>query len=217
MKKVIKWVLIVFGILFLFLLAAPFLFKDKIITAIKSEANKNLDADFNFSSLDLSLISNFPNLSLTLNELSIINHAPFKGDTLIYTKEASVTVDLMSVIGGKQIEINKVFLDKAVMNFLVNKEEKANWDIAKPSPPGAPAGEPSAFKASLKRYEAKDARLVYDDRSLNFRLQIDGLNHNGKGDFTQDLFVLSTHSEAQQLTMNYGGVDYLKRVKTLAD
>jgi len=217
MKKAIKWILIVFAVLFLFLLAAPFLFKDKIITAIKTEANKNLEADFNFSSLDLSLIRHFPNLSLTLNDLSIINRAPFQGDTLIFAKEVSLTVDLMSVIGGKQIEIRRVFLDKAVMNFLVNKEEKANWDITKPAPPGAPAGESSAFKASLNYYEAKAARVVYDDRSLDFRLQIDGLNHHGKGDFTQDLFVLSTHSEADQLTMNYGGMDYLKRVKTVAD
>src|SRR5262245_47740435 len=122
MKKFLKWLLIVLGVIFLFLLAAPFLFKDKIITAVKTEANKNLNADFNFSSLDLSLIRHFPKLSVTLNDLAILNHEPFQGDTLIFAKEASVTVNLMSVISGDRIEINKAFVDQAVMKFLVNKE-----------------------------------------------------------------------------------------------
>jgi hypothetical protein len=217
MKKVLKWTGIVVGLLILFLLLAPFLFKGKIIDAVKQAANENLEADFNFSSLDLSLIRSFPNLSVSLHDLSIINHEPFRGDTLVYARTVSVTVDLMSVISGKQINISRVLLDAGVLHFLVNKDAKANWDIAKPSPPGAPEGEPSAFKASLKKYEVTGTTIVYDDRTLDFRLQIDGLNHEGKGDFTQDLFVLSTHSDAAELTLNYGGVDYLKKVKTVAD
>src|SRR5688572_23526546 len=171
MKKALKWILIVIGVLFLFLLAAPFLFKDKIINAVKTEANKNLNAEFSFSSLDLSLIRNFPNLSVTLSNLAILNRAPFQGDTLIYAKEASVTVNLMSVISGDRIDISKAFIDQAVMKFLVNKDGKANWDITKPTPPGAPAEEPSAFKVGLNHYEIKDSRILYDDRTLDFRLQ----------------------------------------------
>lgn len=217
MKKVFKWTGIIVALLIVFLMAAPFLFKDKIISAVKTEANNNLLADFNFSSLDLSLIRSFPHLSISLNDLSIINREPFKGDTLIYSKEVVITVNLISVISGDQIEIKKILADQGVFNFLVNKEGKANWDITKPSPETETGAEASTFKASLNKYAVLNSRLTYDDRTMDFTLKVDDLNHEGKGDFTQDLFVLSTHSEAQELTMQYEGIPYLSKVRIVAD
>ena len=122
MKKIFKFLGIFLLLLFIFLLAAPFLFKDKIISKIKEEANKNLHAKFNFSSLDLSLIRSFPNLSVNIENLSIINLIPFEDDTLVYAKNFGLTLDIMSVIRGTEIKIKKVSIDDPVMNFLVNKE-----------------------------------------------------------------------------------------------
>ncbi len=212
MKKTIKWIAIIIGVLFLFLLIAPFLFKDKIVGKIKEEANKNLNAKFNFGDFDLSLIRSFPNLSMNLQELSIINLAPFEGDTLIYAKTLGLTIDIMSVISGSEIKINSVSVESPVMNFLVNKELKANWDIAKPSAgTDEKPGEPSAFKATLKKYSLSNGRIVYNDESMPFLLRLTGVNHTGKGDFTQDLFTLITKTEVEKADLAYGGVYYISK------
>src|SRR5438045_3323780 len=107
MKKAIKWTAIIFGIILLVLIIAPFLFKDKIISKIKTEANKNLNAKFDFGDFSLSLIRHFPNLSVGIERLSIINVAPFEGDTLIYAGNLGLTIDIMSVISGSEIKIRK--------------------------------------------------------------------------------------------------------------
>src|SRR5689334_22980744 len=127
MKKLLKWIGIIFLILLVLIITLPIIFKGKIVALVKEEANKNINAKVDFGDFSLSLIRHFPNFSLGIENLSVINVAPFDGDTLIYSKDLDVTVDLMSVISGGQIKIKSVYLDSPVMNFLVNKNGKANW------------------------------------------------------------------------------------------
>jgi len=216
MKKILKWTGIILLVLFLILFSIPFLFKGKIVAMVKQSANDNLTAKVDFGDFDLSLIRSFPTLSLRISNLSIIGTDDFAGDTLVYAKTTSLTVDIMSVISGDQIKIKSVGLDSPVMNFLVHKDGKNNWSITKPAAPGAPASE-TKFKASLQKYTVDHGRVVYDDRTMPFHLQLDDFSHTGKGDFTQDLFVLSTHTDINELTINYGGVNYVTRAKTVAD
>lgn len=215
MKKVFKIVLITIGILLVLAVSLPFIFKGKIVSAIKDSANKNLNAKLDFGDFDLSLIRSFPNFSIRIDNLSIINVKPFEGDTLYYAKKTDLTLDIMSVISGSEIKIKSVNLTEPVMKFLVSADGKANWDITKPST-DAQSGE-TKFKASLSKYSIDKGRVFYDDRTMPFTLSLNGVNHTGKGDFTQDLFVLSTHTEADAMTMNYGGIDYFSKVRAVAD
>ena len=215
MKKAIKWIGIIFGIIFLFLILAPFLFKDKIISKIKTEANNNLNAKLDFGNFELSFIRSFPNLSINIEKLSIINIAPFQGDTLIYAGALGLTVDIMSVISGPEIKIKKINLTDPVMYFLVNKNGKANWDIAKPSAETKGAEKPSSFKATLQKYTVTNGLIVYDDQTMPFMLRLEGVNHTGTGDFTQDFFTLSTKTDIKKTDMAYGGVNYISHATAI--
>ena len=97
MKKALKWIGIFLVLFIAFLVAAPFLFKDKIVAKIKEETNKNLNAKVDFGDFDLSLIRSFPNFSLRMNELKVINVEPFAGDTLLYTKQLDLTLSLIHI------------------------------------------------------------------------------------------------------------------------
>ena len=217
MKKLFKWIFIILGIFLILLIAAPFIFKDKIVAKIKTEANNNLNAKLDFGDFDLSLIRNFPNLSVRINNLSILNLAPFEGDTLIYAGSLGLTIDIMSVLRGSDLSIKRVSLEDPIMNFLVDKAGRANWDIAKSSAETADAGQPSSFKASLQKYTISNGRIVYDDRTMPFVLRLAGVDHTGSGDFTQDLFLLKTKSEVKKADMAYGGVYYVSKAKADID
>src|SRR5690242_9206746 len=219
MKKLFKWIGIIILILLIAAIVLPIVFKGKIIQAIKDGANKNMNAKMEFSDASLSLLRNFPNLSLGIENLSIVNVAPFEGDTLIYAKDIHVVINLMSVISGDKISIRKITADNPVMNFLVNKDGKANWDIAKEEKsekPGEPS-EPSQFKVDLQKYSVSDGNILYDDQTIPFRLQLVNVNHTGSGDFTQDLFTLSTKTLSDKTTVIYGGVNYLGNAKADID
>ncbi len=118
----------------LLLLAAfilPIVYKGKIEIMVKEEINKSLNAKVDFASYDLTIFSSFPNLSIELNNLSVVNQSPFEGDTLAGMKQLSLTIDIMSVIGGGQIDIESILLNQPLINLLVLKDGRANWDIAK--------------------------------------------------------------------------------------
>lgn len=217
MKKFFKIFAIVFALLVAFLISIPFLFKDKIIAKVKEEANKNLNAVVNFGEFDISIISSFPNLKFSINDLSVIGKDNFLGDTLIYSKKFSLNLNLMSVIKGEKYQINSILIQDANINALVDKNGKANWDITKPSEPSAPSSESSNFKMSLKKFEISNSNILYDDKQLGFKTVLKNMTHTLSGDFTQDIFDIETNTEIEKFTMIYGGVAYLKNVHTSID
>ena len=68
MKKLVKILGATLLAILLLLILLPMAFKGKIEGIVKSEGNKLLNAQFDFKSLDISLLRNFPNASVSLND-----------------------------------------------------------------------------------------------------------------------------------------------------
>src|SRR5690606_3032008 len=128
-------------------------------------------------------------------------------------KKLQVNVNLMSVIKGETYEIRSISLDQPRIYAKVLKSGKANWDITKPDTSASAADSAGTFKAALQKYSIENGRIIYDDASLGFFMDLDSVNHSGKGDFTQDLFTLNTSSDIEKLTLKYGGIPYLNKAK----
>jgi hypothetical protein len=217
LKTILKWLGIALLLLILFIVAAPFIFKDKIISIVKEEVNKTLNAKVDFGDFDLTLLSSFPNFSLSIDKVSVANVGEFAGDTLFSVKNLSATVDLMSVIKGEQYKIRSIILDSPRIKAECLSNGKTNWDITKPSPAATPSAPAPAtkFKMSLKKLEIKNAHIIYDDASLGVYSLLDNFNYTMSGDFTQDNFEMNNDATIGQLTVKYGGVAYLNKVKTV--
>ena len=82
LRRILKWTGITFLVLIIFLIAAPFLFKKQIVQFVKDTANEQLNAKVNFGEFDLTLISSFPDFTLSVDSLSVANVGDFEGDTL---------------------------------------------------------------------------------------------------------------------------------------
>jgi hypothetical protein len=217
MKKALKWTGIVFGVLFLFLIVAPFLFKGKIESAIKQAANDNLNARVNWSDVSLSLIRNFPNLRVSVEGLTVDNTvAPFDSVRLANIGSLDVVVDIKSLFGD-EIVVKRFGLVDPVLDIRFASDGSSNIDIAKEDTTAveeAPtAAEGGAFKMKLKEYFIKNGTVNYDDRTMPMIMKFEGLNHEGTGDFTQDLFKLVTTTHADKATFWFDGITYLNAVK----
>ena len=215
MKKAFKIIGIVFLVLIVGLIAAPFLFKDKLIELVKEEANKNLNAKVDFGAFDLTIIKSFPNFTFSIDKVSVIGINEFNNDTLVSLDNLELKMDLMSVIKGDHIKIQSIILNTPRIQALVLKDGKANWDIAKPSADTTKtAEEPSKFQLSLNKFAINNGYLLYDDQQGNMRAELAGLNHELKGDFTQDNFLMETMTSITSLDLIEGGVRYFKHVNT---
>ncbi len=225
MKKFFLILLIIFVVLIGAIIVLPIIFKDDIKLAIQNEIEKNVNAKVYFDEhkIGVSLIKNFPNLTLTLRDFGLVGVEPFQDDTLFSAGKFAITVDIKSVISGSNISLKKIDLDNMRVFVLVLKNGKANYDIAKES--GEPAdttveavdttAEP--MKIGIQSWSVTNSRIVYDDESSNMLAVIDGLNHHGSGDFTTSVFDMKTNTTIDNLIFSYGGVDYLKNKKLSAD
>ena len=218
LKRILKWSGITILLLLILIVAAPFIFKDKIVQIVKEEANKNLNAKVDFGEFDLTLFSSFPDFRFKIQKVSVINIEPFKGDTLAYIKELSFDLNIKSVISGDKYQINSLIIDEPKINAIVMADGKANLEIAKASTDTA-AVEPAdtsatKFTLKLKSLQIKHANITYNDMQGNMSAALKDMNYTLSGDFTQDNFILSNLLEIAELSYNMGGVGYLTKAKT---
>jgi hypothetical protein len=121
----------------------------------------------------------------------------------------------MSVIKGDQIKVIRILLDEPVINALVNKEGKANWDITKPdtdTTAAAPDTAETKFNIALKKLEIKHARIVYDDKPGNMSAVLTDFNHVLTGDFSQDNFLMNILMDCKEFTYTMDGIPYLNKI-----
>ncbi len=223
MKKAIKWVLITIGGLLVLIVAAAFIvpvvFKDDIKAAIDKELAKSVNADviFEADKFDLSLFTNFPNITATMEDFGVINRAPFEGEVLFATEKFQVDVNLGDILFGDQLRVKGISLIRPVVNVKVNKDGKANYDIAIPSADTTTTEEGGEFSFGIDHWELVDADITYDDATLPYTLFIKGMDHSGSGDFTQDVFDIKSKTTVDSVTTSFDGMEYLTDKKVDID
>jgi hypothetical protein len=214
MKKV---GLIIGGILvalLLLLLLVPVFFKDAIFEKVDQQLAKTVNADVHYDSdnVSLSLFRNFPNVTASLEDFSVVNRAPFAGDTLVAADRFSIVLNLGSVIFGDKMEINAIELDNPLVQILVNEEGLTNYDIAiadETLPTEESDTTAAEFNLGIKRWQVQNGRIVYEDLTIPIRIEAEEVTHGGSGDFTQDIFDLRTTTEAQRASLVFDGIEYV--------
>lgn len=213
-----KKVLIVVASLIVILLAAafivPVIFKDDIKASIDKALAESVNADIVWDTDDfsLSLFSNFPNVTAGLNNFGVINRAPFEGEILFAVQQFEVEVDLFSLFGD-QIRINGIELNHPEVFIKVLEDGTANYDVAIADTLAAVDEQPDTaavkYNIGIDHWEIKNGHVVYDDRSMPFRMELKNLNHSGSGDFTQDVFDLDTYTKADSVNVEFDGTSYM--------
>lgn len=229
MKKALKIIGIIIGLLIIAIIVLPIAFKGKIFDMVMEEANKNLNAEVSIGDLDLSLISNFPDFSLTVTDIQVIGKDTFNGVPLAKVGEINASLDLMSVISGDQIQINSFGISDIESHVIVLKDGVANYDIVKASDDTeveeetseeveeVDSEESAPLKIQVKEYFIRNAHVIYDDRQGGMYAELTNFNHEGKGDFTLDEFLLETKTTADAIDFKMDGMTYANKVKADID
>lgn len=221
-KKLIRTILKYSGlgvlVLLILLIALPFIYRDEIEDLVKKEINANLTAKVNYGSFDLTILSTFPDLTVTLNNLTVDGTGEFKGVRLANIGSFEAQLNIWDVIGGSKISIEDISLSNAALDVRVLPNGKANYDITLPSEEAAPVEEDtSKFALSLQHYSFENIQLNYDDQVSNLKTVLKNLNHEGSGDLTADIIDFATKTSIDEMSFEMDGLSYLTKVKTAAD
>lgn len=215
MKKGLLIALGVIAFIFIALLLIPVLFKDQIQAKINHEIEKSVNAQvvLDPEKINLSIFSNFPNITIGIDDFALIGKAQgFTGDTLYAASSTRLVADIKSVISGDKIVINGLYLENPLIFTKFTKDGKMSWDIAVPSEEGETVEEetePSEFNIGIEEWEINNGRIIYSDESMPIHMELKGFDHKGSGDLTQELFVMKTWSKVAKAYVDFDGIKYL--------
>ena len=220
-KKILRILGIVLLVIIGILIAFPFFLEDKIADIIKNKVNQNINATLNFEAAQLSLLKSFPDAYLDLKGVSLVNNAPFEGDTLFSAADIELELSLRELFKSAEepIGIKKLLLDKARLHIKVDADDNANYDIALEDENVEKSNTSSAdssFNFDLEEYALTNAELIYDDFTTGMHLVITEMNHYGSGDLSLETSQLKTKTDAL-VSFQLDSIQYLKDNKVALD
>ncbi len=209
---------ITLAVILLIMVILPFAFQGKIAGIVKTEGNKMLNAQFDFSKLSISLFKHFPQASVSLENFYLKGEGDFKNDTLIQAREVTATINLLSLFGNNGYDISKIYIDNASIKAIVLANGKVNWDVMKADTTGGvPAKEePSEFRLKMKQLSISNMNLIYDDRQSNQYAVIKKLKAECSGDLTSNRTTLKLTAETEALSYKMKGIPFLSNASVSA-
>lgn len=216
MKKIIKIAGVSIMAIIILLMVLPLTLKGKIETIVKQEGNKMLNAQFDFETLDISLLSQFPHASITLENFWLKGVGAFENDTLLRAGELTVAVNLMSLFGDNGYEISKIIIDDTKVKAVVLEDGRPNWDVMKPDSVETVAEEQvdtaaSPLRVQLQKFSVDNLTLVYDDRQAGMYAEVIDLDAICSGDLGSERTIIKLESETPSVTFRMGGVPFLSK------
>ncbi|SMD44535.1 AsmA protein [Aquiflexum balticum DSM 16537] len=202
-----------------FMVLLPFFFKEKINSIAQDYLNEQVQTGLSFQNINLTFFRHFPSLTVSLDELLILGKEGFEIDTLVYTKDLSFGIKLISLLGDN-IQVNGIYLKDARINVLMDELGNPNYDIFKSTQ--ETQQETSETDSTSLRVEIKSIKLLnssvfYKDSGLDFSFSAENFDYSGKGKLENEIFDLSSNLKIPSFELSYEGIPYFAKKRITAN
>ncbi len=150
------------AVVFISLVGSVFLFKDKIINQFIREANKNLNTPVKIGKFDVSIFSQFPQLSIVLSDVYVEDTHP-GNYPLLTAKSVSFQMNPIEVWSGAYTIKGLKIVDSET-NLKINDKGITNYNVTKKKNSKDKSG---SIRFELREVKLFQTRVNYIDRSAN--------------------------------------------------
>jgi AsmA protein len=182
MKKILKIVLIVVGVLVVLVLVAPFLIPvNQFRPTIEEKASAALGRKVELGNLSLSLFSG----SLSADNISIGDDPKFSSAPFLTAKSLNVGVEIMPLILSKTLNVTGITIASPQVTLLHNGAGVWNYSSlggaaakseAKKAPAEKSSGTANAAEVSVKKLTLSDGSIIVGSTSSQKRSTYDHVN-----------------------------------------
>ena len=204
LRRFLVGFLLVVGILVVLLVGGALFFDGQITQQVVREINKNLKNDLLVGNASLSLLSDFPNASVNLDNVRLKDAM---GGYLLAAEEISFRFDFLSLFGD-QIKIRSVRLQNGAVRVVINLKGQSNTDIFKETKKTEPTTE-SNLQLALENAELQHVAILYDNKKTKQVVDL-MVNQAGLGgNFSERQFSLSSQADLKIARVESDGSRYL--------
>ena len=216
MKRLFSILLIVVIFVLIVLLAVPVLFKQKLLQVAVNTLNHQLETKVEVADLRLSLLKDFPQLNLELQDVLVKGASPFENDTLLFVPHLQTTTSLKALFHPSDIAIGSLAIDGARVNLLINKTGENNWE-GKQAPENSQVTEESDSNTQddihlkLKEFTILNATFRYSDGSSGLEMVLDGISSDMSGEMFGEQSTIDIRARADEFNLAYNQVNYISK------
>ncbi len=191
----------------------PWLLRDKIIEKARLELNSKLDAEVNFSDVNISLFRNFPYATIRFENFYIAGKNEFVNDTLLFSKNIDLSINIKSLFSDTGYDIRKLEFNQSKVVVRVLDGGRANWKIMKKDSAQMADSSDMNFHWKLEAFSINNADIYYhyDKNGMDYIFK--NVNHTTTGDLTADSSLLVTRTTCDSLSFIWDGNSYMKNAQ----
>lgn len=213
LKSLLGLILLILILLF----SIPLIFRDKIKEKVVNVINESVEARVSFGDYKLGFFKNFPNLTFSLENLSVAGVGKFEADTLAAANSINLVFNLSSLFGKGGYEVKSVMIDGAGINTVVLEDGSANWDIMKESEETeAEVEADSGVKILLKEVKLLSSSVSYVDRESDIAAWLGNVNGSLSGDLAGSKSDLVITLESDDFDFVMEDMKYINSAKATA-
>lgn len=186
MKRVLKVGIIAMGSLVTFAIVAVVLACWLVVTPAKLTgivnklADRYLDCEMSVGEIDLTLFSTFPEVSLQLSEVVLVN--PIEGtvnDTVAAIQHCEAVLDVNALINDYTVVLKRLQLDGGWANLYTNANGEANYMVFPVDTLGDEETDTTAFEipgVDIKEIDVRNIHVSYCDALVGQKAEVEGLS-----------------------------------------
>ncbi|NRD20412.1 hypothetical protein HNV08_10175 [Winogradskyella eckloniae] len=216
-RKVLKWTLVIVGLLIISLFAIPTIFNDVISNEIKKGINSNLNTELQFKDSHISFFNHFPSLTFSFEDINLASAQPFKNDTLISAKELGFGINVFKLIFSDKVVVHETYLTDCNINFIKDQFGRHNYDVYKPTDTTSIDTDTTSagLNLNLRRLQLENAAIHYIDKANGITIKSSGLNYKGRGGIVDGRLELGSRLDVSSVDVVFDNTDYLngKKIK----
>ncbi|MEO9258392.1 MAG: AsmA-like C-terminal region-containing protein, partial [Crocinitomicaceae bacterium] len=166
------------------------IFHKKIENYALSQLNNYLKTEVHVYDMDITFWSTFPSISIEFQKVLITDQIPLpntKGDTLLFAQKLNLNLNTIEFWKGNYT-VKSIDVSDARIGLRVSEDGNVNYDIIKTDK----ENKDQKFQFSLKDVRFHKLDLTYNNYSSGQHYSIFANDLRFKGNFTRDLYTMST-------------------------
>jgi hypothetical protein len=193
LKKPILWLFSGLLILFALAWAMARIYEDEVKAYFLSKLNENLNTKVEIASIDLSLIQDFPNASIILNDVKVHHSSPFTGPGhFLVASRMRFRFSLFAFFSGNY-NVKRIDLENGMLQVLTSSKNISNYNIFKTSKDSSE----SHFKFEIDMFDVDKLDVLIDLKPSSFTSKFLITDAQVSGAFDENAFELGISSDLQ--------------------